>query len=102
MHVGNRRCGLESVFKEHMYLKSLRLRKVYNDDEAAIGYDYYLARHGEGVLDVPDRRGLHFVIEEKAKTNAKAAGQTPETLRLTESSVLDEIKKSGFVERIRK
>jgi len=39
-----------------------------------------------------------FVIEETAKTNPKAAGQTPETLRLTESSVLDEIKKSGFVE----
>jgi hypothetical protein len=28
---------------------------------AAIGYDYYLARHGEGILDVPDRRGLQFV-----------------------------------------
>jgi hypothetical protein len=39
-----------------------------------------------------------FVIEETAKTNPKAAGQTPETLRLTESSILDEIKKSGFVE----
>jgi len=84
---------------------ALRLIKKYirvSDDEAAIGYDYYLARHGEGILDVPDRRGLQFVIEETAKTNAKAAGQTPETLRLTESSVLDEIKKSGFVERIRK
>ena len=84
---------------------ALRLIKKYirvSDDEAAIGYDYYLARHGEGILDVPDRRGLQFVIEETAKTNAKAAGQTPETLRLTESSVLDEIMKSGFVERIRK
>lgn len=84
---------------------ALRLIEKYirvSDDEAAIGYDYYLARHGEGILDVPDRRGLQFVIEETAKTNAKAAGQTPETLRLTESSVLDEIKKSGFVERIRK
>jgi ABC-type nitrate/sulfonate/bicarbonate transport system substrate-binding protein len=84
---------------------ALRLIKKYirvSDDEAAIGYDYYLARHGEGILDVPDRRGLQFVIEETAKTNAKAAGQTPETLRLTESSVLDEIKKSGFVKRIKK
>jgi ABC-type nitrate/sulfonate/bicarbonate transport system substrate-binding protein len=84
---------------------ALRLIKKYirvSDDEAAIGYDYYLARHGEGILDVPDRRGLQFVIEETTKTNAKAAGQTPETLRLTESSVLDEIKKSGFVERIKK
>jgi ABC-type nitrate/sulfonate/bicarbonate transport system substrate-binding protein len=84
---------------------ALRLIKKYirvSDDEGAIGYDYYLARHGEGILDVPDRRGLQFVIEETAKTNAKAAGQTPETLRLTESSVLDEIKKSGIVERIKK
>ena len=84
---------------------ALRLIKKYirvSDDEAAIGYDYYLARHGEGILDVPDRRGLQFVIEETTKTNPKAAGQTPETLRLTESSVLDEIKKSGFVERIKK
>lgn len=84
---------------------ALRLIKKYirvNDDEAAIGYDYYLARHGEGILDVPDRRGLQFVIEETAKTNPKAAGQTPETLRLTESSILDEIKKSGFVDRFKK
>jgi ABC-type nitrate/sulfonate/bicarbonate transport system substrate-binding protein len=84
---------------------ALRLIKKYirvSDDEAAIGYDYYLARHGEGILDVPDRRGLQFVIEETAKTNPRAAGQTPETLRLTESSVLDEIKRSGFVERIKK
>jgi hypothetical protein len=32
----------------------------------------------------------------------KAAGQTPEMLRLTESSVLDESKKSGFMERLKK
>jgi hypothetical protein len=43
-----------------------------------------------------------FVIEETAKTNPKAAGQTPETLRLTESSILDEIKKSGFADRFKK
>jgi hypothetical protein len=28
-------------------------------------------------------------------------GQTPESLRLTEPSVLDEIKKSGFVEKVK-
>jgi ABC-type nitrate/sulfonate/bicarbonate transport system substrate-binding protein len=84
---------------------AVRLIKKYirvNDEEAAIGYDYYLAKHGEAILDLPDRRGLQFVIDETAKTNPKAAGQTPETLRLTESSVLDEIKKSGFVDRVRK
>lgn len=42
-----------------------------------------------------------FVIEETAKTNPKATGQTPETLRLLEPSVLDEIKKSGFVDKVK-
>ena len=84
---------------------ALRLIKKYvrvNDEEAAIGYDYYLAKHAEDILDLPDRRGLQFVIDETAKTNPKAAGQTPESLRLTEPSVLDELKKSGFVERARR
>jgi len=84
---------------------ALRLIKKYirvSDEEAAIGYDYYLAHHSEGILDLPDRRGLQFVIEETAKTNAKAAGQTPESLKLLEPSVLDELKKSGFVERVKK
>ena len=83
---------------------AIRLIKQYvrvNDEEAAIGYDYYLAKHSEGILDLPDRRGLQFVIEETAKTNPKAVGQTPETLRLLEPSVLDELKKSGFVEKLK-
>jgi hypothetical protein len=72
-----------------------------NDEKALIGYDYYLARHSEAILELPDRRGIQFVIQETAKTNPKAAGQTPETLRLLEPSVLDEIKKSGFVDKVR-
>jgi hypothetical protein len=72
-----------------------------SEEEAAIGYDYYLAKHSEGILDLPDRR-LQFVIEETAKTNPNAAGQTPESLKLLDSSVLDELKKSGFVERVKK
>jgi NitT/TauT family transport system substrate-binding protein len=83
---------------------AVRLIKKYirvNDEEAAIGYDYYLAKFSEGILELPDRRGLVFVIQETAKTNTKALGQTPETLRLVEPSVLDEIKKSGFVDRIK-
>ena len=85
-------------------LLAVRLIKKYirvNDEEAAIGYDYYLAKHAEDILELPDRRGLQFVIDETAKTNPKAAGQTPESLKLLEPSVLDEIKKSGFVEKIR-
>ena len=83
---------------------AIRLIKKYirvNDEEAAIGYDYYLAKHAEDILDLPDRRGLQFVIDDIAKTNPKAAGQTPESLGLLEPSVLDEIKKSGFVERVK-
>jgi ABC-type nitrate/sulfonate/bicarbonate transport system substrate-binding protein len=83
---------------------AIRLIKKYirvNDEEAAIGYDYYLSNHSEGILELPDRRGLQFVIGETAKTNPKAIGQTPETLRLLEPSVLDGIKKSGFVEKVK-
>lgn len=83
---------------------AIRLIKKYirvNDEEVGIGYDYYLAKHAEGILDLPDRRGLQFVIEDIAKNNPKAAGQTPESLRLLEPSVLDEIKKSGFVEKVK-
>jgi NitT/TauT family transport system substrate-binding protein len=84
---------------------ALNLIKKYirvSEEEAAIGYDYYLAKHSEDILDLPDRRGLQFVIEETAKTNPKAAGQTPASLRLLDSSVLDELKKSGFIERVKK
>jgi NitT/TauT family transport system substrate-binding protein len=83
---------------------AIRLIKKYirvNDEEAGIGYDFYLAKHAEGILELPDRRGLQFVIDDIAKTNPKAAGQTPESLKLLEPSVLDEIKKSGFVEKVR-
>jgi ABC-type nitrate/sulfonate/bicarbonate transport system substrate-binding protein len=83
---------------------AVRLIKKYirvNDEEAGIGYDFYLAKHAEDILDLPDRRGLQFVIDDIAKTNPKAAGQTPESLKLLEPSVLEEIKKSGFVEKVR-
>ena len=51
-----------------------------NDEEAAIGYDYYLAKHGEGILDLPDRRGLVFVIEETAKPTLKPQVRPPKRL----------------------
>jgi hypothetical protein len=37
-----------------------------------------------------------------AATNPKAKGQTPESLRVLDSSVLDEIKKSGFLDKFKK
>ena len=67
----------------------------------AIGIDYYLTRHGEGILTLPDRKGIEFVIADTAKTNPKGKGQTPESLRILDNSVLDEIKKSGFIEKVK-
>ncbi len=84
---------------------ALRLIRKYirvSEEEAAIGYDYYLAKHGEDILELPDRRGLQFVIDETARTNPKAAGQTPDSLKLLDASVLEDLKKSGFVDRARK
>jgi hypothetical protein len=60
----------------------------------ALRYDYYLAKYNEGILELPGRRGLQFVIDETAKTNPKGAGQTPESLKLLEPAVLDELKRA--------
>lgn len=73
------------------------------DDEVyGIGYDYFLGKHAEGLLSMPDRTGVELVIRQLAKTNPKAKGQTPETLRVFEPSILEEIKKSGFIDKARK
>jgi NitT/TauT family transport system substrate-binding protein len=83
---------------------AIRLIKKYlrfDDESASIGYDFYIAKHGEVLLILPERGGLEFVIAEVAKTNPKATGATPESLKLVEPSILDEIKKSGFVERLK-
>jgi NitT/TauT family transport system substrate-binding protein len=83
---------------------AVRLIKKYlrlDDESASIGYDFYIAKHGEGMLSLPERRGLEFVIAEVAKTNPKAAGATPESLKLLEPSLLDEIRRSGFLDRIK-
>jgi ABC-type nitrate/sulfonate/bicarbonate transport system substrate-binding protein len=82
----------------------VRLIKKYlrlSDEAAAVGYDFYIGKHGEGMLSLPERRGMEFIIAEVAKTNPAAAKATPESLRLVEPSLLDEIKKSGFVERVK-
>jgi hypothetical protein len=60
-----------------------------------------LTQHGEDILTLPDRKGIEFVIADTAKTNPKAKGQTPETLRVLDYSVLDEIKKSGFIDKVK-
>jgi ABC-type nitrate/sulfonate/bicarbonate transport system substrate-binding protein len=102
--------AMKAVFEGYYTLKNdkalaLQLIKKYirvNDEDATIGYDYYLVKYGDGVMVLPDRKGLEFIISQVAATNAKAKGQTPESLRLLDSSVLDEIKKSGFLDRFKK
>ena len=78
-----------------------RYLRIDDDAMIDIGIDYYLTRHGEGMLTLPDRKGLEFVITDAAKSNPKAKGQTPEFLRVLDSSVLEEIKKSGFIEKVK-
>lgn len=72
-----------------------------NDEAASIGYDFYIAKHAEGLLTLPERKGLEFVIADVAKSNPAAAKATPESLRLVEPSFMDEIRKSGFIDRAR-
>jgi NitT/TauT family transport system substrate-binding protein len=83
----------------------LQLIKKYirvEGEDANISYNYYLAKYGDGVMVMPDRRGLEFILSQLVPTNPKAKGQTVESLRLLDASVLDEIKKSGFVDKFKR
>lgn len=76
---------------------------IHADDEVyGIGYDYFLGKHAEGLLSMPDRKGVEFVISQLTKTSPKARNQTPESLRIFEPSILNEIQTSGFIEKTRK
>src|SRR5918999_2609975 len=101
--------AMKAVIESYFILRkdkplALGLIKKYSrvsDEDASLGYDYYLAKYGDGVMVLPDRKGLEFIISQVAATNAKAKGQTPESLKLLDSSVLDEIKKSGFIDKFK-
>jgi len=100
---------MKAVMEGYFVLKkdkplALQLIKKYSrvsDEDASLGYDYYLARYGDGVMVLPDRKGLEFIISQVGATNVKAKGQTPESLRLLDASVLDEIRKSGFLDKFK-
>src|SRR5258706_11194573 len=95
--------GLYTLKKDRAFGLQLIKRYLRVDDEmAGIGYDYYVARHGDGILSLPDRRGLELVIEQVARENPKARGQTPESLGLLEPGILEEIKRSGFLEKLKR
>jgi ABC-type nitrate/sulfonate/bicarbonate transport system substrate-binding protein len=100
------KASIETLYllkKDRKFAREVLKKYLRIDDDAMIdiGIDYYLTRHGEGILILPDRKGLEFVIADTAKTNPKAKGQTPESLRVLDGSVLDEIKKSGFIEKVK-
>ena len=102
--------AMKAIIESYFVLRkdkplAVSLMKKYNrvsDEDASLGYDYYRAKYGDGVMVLPDRKGLEFIISQVATTNAKAKGQTPESLRLLDGSVLEEIKKSGFIEKFKK
>jgi len=72
------------------------------DDEVyGIGYEYFLGKHAEGLVVMPDRKGVDLVIAQMAKSNPKAKGQTIESLKVLDSSILDYLKKSGFIDKLR-
>jgi ABC-type nitrate/sulfonate/bicarbonate transport system substrate-binding protein len=100
------KAAIETLYllkRDRKFARDVLKKYLRIDDDAMIdiGIDYYLTQHGEDILTLPDRKGIEFVIADTAKTNPKAKGQTPESLRVLDSSVLDEIKKSGFVEKIK-
>jgi NitT/TauT family transport system substrate-binding protein len=81
----NRTLGINVIQK---YLK------MNNAEEAAIAYDYYVVQHMRDIPELPSRDGLAAAIDQ---IFGKKEGLTPESLKLAERSVLDEIVKSGFV-----
>jgi ABC-type nitrate/sulfonate/bicarbonate transport system substrate-binding protein len=106
MIVGAIKASIETLYllkRDRKFAREVLKRYLRIDDDAMIdiGIDYYLTRHGEGILTMPDKKGIEFVIADTAKTNPKAKGQTPESLRVLDPSVLDEIKKSGFIEKVK-
>jgi NitT/TauT family transport system substrate-binding protein len=95
--------GLYIVKKDKRLSIELTKKYIRADEQMyEIGYEYFLTNYGEDLLSMPDRKGLEFVITQTAKINPKAKGQTPESLRLIDSTVLDDIKRSGFVENLKR
>ena len=102
--------GMKAIIEGYFAVKNdkalgLQLIKKYirvDGEDANISYEYYLAKHGSDVMVMPDRKGLEFILSQVAATTPKAKGQTPESLRLLDSSVLDEIKKSGFIDKFKR
>jgi NitT/TauT family transport system substrate-binding protein len=83
-------------------IKAIKKYIRADDETYGVGYEYFLGKHAEGLVVMPDRKGVDLVIAQTAKTNAKAKGQTIESLRVLDPSILDELKKSGFIDRVKR
>jgi NitT/TauT family transport system substrate-binding protein len=81
----NRALGIRAIQK---YLK------MNSAEEAGIAYDYYVGKKMGDIPEVPSRAALLAGIEQ---TIGKKDGATPESLKLADRSILEEIVKSGFV-----
>jgi NitT/TauT family transport system substrate-binding protein len=81
----NRSLGVRAIQK---YLK------MNSAEEAGIAYNYYVGQKMGEVPELPSRAALLAGIEQ---TVGKKDGVTPESLKLTDRSILEEIIKSGFV-----
>ena len=80
----NRPFGIHAIQK---YLK------MNNAEEAGIAYDYYVGQKMGQIPEIPSRAALLAGIEQ---TVGKKDGVTPEALRLTDRSVLEEVIKDWF------
>jgi NitT/TauT family transport system substrate-binding protein len=86
----NRPFGIHAIQK---YLK------MNNAEEAGIAYDYYVGQKMGQIPEIPSRAALLAGIEQ---TVGKKDGVTPEALKLTDRSVLEEVIKTGFVSSLYK
>jgi len=86
----NRSLGIQVIQK---YLK------INDAEEAGIAYDYYVGQHMREIPDVPPRVALSSAIDQIL---GKKDGVTPESLKLIDGSILEEIVKSGFVSTLYK
>jgi len=86
----NRPLGIHAIQK---YLK------MNSAEEAGIAYDYYVGQKMGQIPEIPSRAALLAGIEQ---TVGKKDGVTPEALKLTDRSVLEEVIKTGFVSSLYK
>lgn len=83
-------------------IKAIKKYIRADDETYGVGYEYFLGKHAEGLVVMPDRKGVELVLAQMAKSSPKAKNQTIDSLRVLDSSLLDELKKSGFIDKVRK